>query len=139
MTRQLIINDESNELLSSAPGQMGDSMAEFIVETIIALIESNPTAPDGAPMWSTGRGNQIAGNEAVAGLSEDTLATGWSRMTKQRDDTNRRITVAVQSLVVGDPRLELVLDRRLASVSSEGWPHDPETARRKPRRLAASA
>jgi hypothetical protein len=115
MTRHLIINDESNELLNSAPEQMGESMAEFVVETIIALIESNPTAPDGAAMWSTGRGNQITGNDATAGLSEDTLATGISRMTRQRDFDNRRIRVSVKSLVVGDPRLELIARRILRS------------------------
>lgn len=118
MTRHLIVNDESNELLNSAPEMMGESMAEFIVETIIALIESNPTAPDGNPMWSTGRGNQITGNTATAGLSEDTLATGLSRMTKQRDDNNRRITVSVASIVVGDPRWELVARRILRSTDT---------------------
>lgn len=118
MTRHLIINDETNELLNSAPEQMGEAMAEFVTETIMALVESNPTAPDGQPMWSNARGNQITGTEAVAGLSEDTLATGMARMTKQRDDNNRRIRVAVASLVVGDPRWELVARRILRSTET---------------------
>lgn len=125
MTRHLIINDESNELLNSAPEAMGESMAEFIVETIIALIESNPNGPDGAPMWSGttpaatgGRGNQMTGTPATAGLQEDTLATALSRMTKQRDDNNRRITVNVKTLVVGDPRWELVARRILRSTDT---------------------
>lgn len=119
MTRHLVINDESNELLNTVPEQMGDSMGEFVAESVIALIESNPTAPDGNPFFADSRGNQLSGNEATAGLSEDTLATGWSRMTKQRDDNNRRITVAIESLVVGDPRLELV-GLRIASSTESG-------------------
>lgn len=111
MTRHLIINDESNDLLNSVPDGLGETMGEFIVETIIALIESNPTAPDGLPMWSTSRGNEIQDTEANIGLSEDSIATGWSRMTKQRDDTNRRIRVTPYTLLVGDPRLELVASR----------------------------
>lgn len=113
MTRQLIINDESNELLQSAPDEMGESAAEFIVETIIALVESNPTAPDGNPMYSSGRGNEI-----TDALSEDSLATGISRMTKQRDDTNRRISVNVASLVVGDPRMAWIADRIINSTET---------------------
>lgn len=113
MTRQLIINDESNELMNSAPDEMGESASEFIVETIIALVESNPTAPDGQPMWSVGRGNQI-----TDALSEDSLATGIARMTKQRDDTNRRISVNVASLIVGDPRLAWVADRIIHSTET---------------------
>lgn len=128
MTRHLIINDESNELLNSAPEEMGDSMAEFVVQTIIALIESNPTAPDGAAFFSTGRGNMITGNEAVAGLSEDTLATGLSRMTKQRDDNNRRISVQVASLVVGDPRWQLTADRILNSQNTGSVSNDTATS-----------
>jgi hypothetical protein len=115
MTRHLIINDEGNELLNSAPEEMGDAMAEFVVEAIIALIESNPTAPDGDPFFSVARGNMITGNTATAGLSEDTLATALSRMTKQRDDSGRRIRVSVSTLAVGDPRWELVARRILRS------------------------
>jgi hypothetical protein len=127
MTRHLIVNDEGNELLNSAPEEMGDAMAEFVVETIIALIEANPTAPDGAAFFSTGRGNQITGNTATAGLSEDTLATGLSKMTKQRDDTNRRIRVTVASVVVGDPRWELVARRILGSADTGTTQNDTGT------------
>jgi len=127
MTRHLIINDEGNELLNSAPEEMGDSMAEFVVETIIALIESNPTAPDGDPMWSVARGNQITGNTATAGLSEDTLATALSMITRQRDDSNRRIRISVSTLLVGDPRWELVARRILRSTDTGSTANDTGT------------
>lgn len=113
MTRHLIINDESNELLNSAPTEMGRAGAEFIIETVIAFIESNPNAPDGNPMWSVGRGNQGA-----LELSEDSLVVGLSVMTKQRDPSGRRIRITPKSLVVGDPKWEMVADRILHSTDT---------------------
>lgn len=110
ITRHAIVNDDTSELLNSAPMEMGDASAEFIVETVIALIESNPTAPDGNPFYSTGRGNQ-----GTAALSEDSLAIGVSKMTKQLDDTGRRIRVSVASLVVGDPVQQLIANRIINS------------------------
>jgi hypothetical protein len=79
ITRHAIINDETNELLNSAPTEMGDAAAEFIVETVIALIESNPTAPDGNPFFSVGRGNQgtaalSRGCPRVGGVEDDEAA-----------------------------------------------------------------
>jgi hypothetical protein len=107
MTRHLIINDESNELLNTAPREMGRSAAEFIVETIIAFIESNPNAPDGNPVWSVGRGNQ-----GTALFSEDSLAAAASALTRQRDPgSGRRIRITPKVLVLGDPKWELVADR----------------------------
>lgn len=110
ITRQAIVNDESNELLNSAPSEMGESAANFIVETIVAFIESNPTAPDGSAMWGVGRGNQI-----TTALSEDSLVSGVAWMTKQTDDIGRRITVKPRTLLVGDPRLQLIANRILNS------------------------
>jgi hypothetical protein len=110
ITRHAIINDESNELLNSAPAEMGDAAGEFVVEAIIALIESNPTAADGDPFFSSGRGNQ-----GTAALSEDALVDGVAAMTKQVDDNGRRIRVSVASLVVGSPRQQMIANRIINS------------------------
>jgi hypothetical protein len=110
ITRHAIINDETSELLNSAPMEMGDASAEFIVETVIAMIESNPTAADGQPFFSATRGNQ-----GTLALSEDALADAVSRMTKQVDDSGRRIRISVRSLVVGDPRIQLIANRIINS------------------------
>ena len=110
ITRQAIINDDSQELLNSAPSAIGDSMANFVVETIIALIESNPTASDGNPMFYSGHGNVL-----TLALSEDSLATALSMMTKQYDDIGRRIRVTPKVLAVGDPRTQLEANRILNS------------------------
>jgi hypothetical protein len=110
ITRQAIINDETQELLNSAPSEIGDSMANFVVETAISLIESNPTAADGNPFFSSARGNADTNP-----LSEDSLATGLSKMTKQFDDIGRRIRVTPSVLAVGDPRVQLEANRILNS------------------------
>jgi hypothetical protein len=110
ITRHLIVNDETNELLNSAPMEMGDAAAEFIVETVIALIESNPTAPDGNPFFHSSHNNT-----GTAALSEDALAQAVSKMTKQLDDSGRRIRVNVRSLVVGDPVQQLIANRIINS------------------------
>jgi hypothetical protein len=110
ITRQAIINDETNELLNSAPAEMGEAAGVFIVETIIAYIESNPTAPDGVAMFHSSRGNT-----ATAALSEDSLVDGVAWMTKQLDDDGRRIVVRPRVLAVGSPRQELIARRILNS------------------------
>ena len=61
---------------------------EFVVETIIALIESNPTAPDGNPFFSVGP-RQPGDDGALRGRAgRRDLA-----MEKQLDDSRRRIRV----------------------------------------------
>lgn len=111
ITRQAIINDDTQELLNSAPSAIGDAMANFVVETVIAMIESNPTAADGHPMFSATYHN----NADTAPLSEDSLATALARMTKQYDDIGRRIRVTPNVLAVGDPRVQLEANRILNS------------------------
>jgi hypothetical protein len=113
ITRQAIINDDTQELLNSAPSAIGDSMANFVVETIVALIESNPTAADGHPMFDATHRSYV--NTATDPLSEDALATALSRMTKQFDDIGRRIRVTPAVLAVADPRLQLEANRILNS------------------------
>lgn len=110
ITRQTIVNDDTQELLNSAPAEIGDAMGNFVVEMAIALIESNPTAADGNPFFGSGRGNAI-----TLALSEDSLATGLSQMTKQFDDIGRRIRVTPKVLAVGDPRVQLEANRILNS------------------------
>lgn len=113
ITRHAVINDETSDLLSTIPDGMGDASAEFIVETIIALIESNPTAPDGAAFFSGSRGNEV-----TTALSENALAAGISFLARQRDDSNRRIRVTAKTLAVGDATLKWIADRILNSTET---------------------
>lgn len=110
ITRQAIINDESGDLLSKNPEDMGYAGATFVTEAVIAFIEGNPTAPDGNPTFSTERGNQI-----TLALSEDSLATAISTFENQRDGDGRRIVVKPQVLAVQNVRMGLIANRILRS------------------------
>jgi hypothetical protein len=110
ITRQAIRNDDTNELLNRNPADMGYAAGLFVLETIVALIESNPTAPDGNPFFSVGRGNQT-----TTALSEDSLATAIGAMEDQLDDDNRRIHITPGVLVVKNARMQLIANRILNS------------------------
>lgn len=110
ITRQTIINDESGDLLSKNPEDMGYTAAVFVTEAVIAYIEGNPTAPDGNPTYSEARGNQV-----TTALSEDSLATAISTMENQRDGDGRRIVIRPQVLAVQNVRMELIANRIIRS------------------------
>jgi hypothetical protein len=111
ITRQAIINDDSGSLLKDNPSEMGYAAAVFVTETIIAYIESNPTAPDGNPTFDAGTHS----NAATAALSEDSLATAISTMENQVDDIGRQIVVRPRTLAVKNVRLELIANRIIRS------------------------
>lgn len=110
ITRQAIINDESGDLLSRNPEDMGYAASVFVTEAIIAYIESNPTAPDGNPVFSEARKNQI-----TTALSEDSLATAISTMENQRDGDGRRIVIKPRVLAVQNVRMGLIANRIIRS------------------------
>jgi hypothetical protein len=106
ITMEAIINDETGELLNRVPGEMGRDASIFVANTLVALIESNPLAPDGAVFFSSGRGNQT-----TLALSEDSLADGITFMDTLTDDSGYPITVRVGSLIVRNTRLQMVAAR----------------------------
>lgn len=119
ITRHAIINDQTGQLLNRLPREMGEEAAEFVAESIVALIESNPTAWDGNPYYSVGRGNQT-----TAALSEDSLVDAMTFMEQQRDNDNRRIRIRPRWLVVQNPRQELIARRIINSTvtgTSVNW------------------
>lgn len=110
ITRQAIINDDTGELLNRNPADMGYAAGIFVAEALVALIESNPTAYDGDPFFSTGRGNQV-----TTALSEDALADAITRMETLLDDSGYRIQIKVAKLVVKSARLEMIARRIINS------------------------
>lgn len=110
ITRQTIINDDSGELLSRNPEDMGYSAALFISEAVTAYIEGNPTAPDGNPTYSEARGNQV-----TAALSEDSLASAISTFENQLDGDGRHIVIKPALLSVKTARMELIANRIIRS------------------------
>lgn len=114
ITRQAIINDQSGALLNRTPGEMGEEAGEFIAEALVALIEGNPTAWDGLPMYQVAGGGQ-RGNQVTAALSEDSLVDAITFMEQQRDNDNRRIRIRPALLIVQNARQQLIADRIINS------------------------
>lgn len=110
ITRQAIMNDNSGDLLSRNPADMGYAAGLFVSTAVIALLESNPNAFDGNPFFGAAHANT-----STAALSEDSLVDAISAMENQRDDDNFRIQVVPAALVVPNARLELIARRILRS------------------------
>jgi hypothetical protein len=110
ITMEAIVNDETGELLNRIPGEMGRDAAIFVSNTVVALIEGNPTAPDGNPFFSVGRGNQV-----TSALSEDSLADAITFMDSMVDDSGYPITVRPGAVIVKNARLQMVAARILNS------------------------
>jgi hypothetical protein len=110
ITRQLIRNDDTNELLNRIPEDMGRAAGRFVVDALVAIIENPGNAPDGAAFFSSGRGNQ-----GTAALSEDALATAISAMEQQLDFDGYPIVVTPTTLIVQSPRMQLTANRIINS------------------------
>lgn len=110
MTRKLLRSRGADVLVQRNPQDMGDAMADFISRMIVALIIANPNAPDGAPMYSTTRGNLVA-----QPLSEDTFVDAATWLRTQKDDIGRPIRVRLNAAVVQNDRQALIMRRIIRS------------------------
>lgn len=119
LTRQLIINDDTGMLLNRNPRDMGRAISRFIGETVIALLESNPTAPDGNPFFSTGRGNQV-----TTALSETSLLAAIAFGEAQVNDDGEKTPITYDRLVVKTPQMEAIARRILQSQFAGGVQND---------------
>lgn len=122
ITRQAIINDDTGQLLNDVPRDMGREAARFIGEMVVALIESNPNAPDGAAMYSVGRGNQV-----TDALSEQSLAKAISWGEGQVDEDGHKIIVTFDRLVVKSAEMQLIANRILQSQDTGATANDTAT------------
>lgn len=123
ITRQAIRNDDSGELLNRNPADMGYAAGRFVSESLVALIESNPTAPDGNPFYSVARGNQT-----TSALSENSLASAISTMESQLDDDGNHIVVTPSTLVVKSAIMELIARRIINSQETGTTVNDPASS-----------
>lgn len=115
ITRQAIINDDSNELLNRNPADMGYSAGVFILQAVIAMIVNPPNVP-------TATGGSVpfygATNSVVTPLSEDSLADAIGAMESQFDDDGRPIVVTPTILVVKNARMQMIAQRILNSTQT---------------------
>jgi len=110
ITRHAILSDDTGELLNRNPSDMGYAAATFTAEALVALIESNPLAPDGVQFFHSSRGNTV-----VTPLSEDALADAISWMEGQLDDDGFHILVRANALLVKTARMQLIANRIIHS------------------------
>jgi hypothetical protein len=110
ISRQAIRNDETRRILTTGPDEMGYGAGVFITEMIISLIVSNPLAPDGLPMYST-----VRGNEVTDPLSAEALIDGTTFLQTQRNDDGRPIRVRARTLAVQNDRQAAIARRELQS------------------------
>ena len=115
ITRQAIINDDSNELLNRNPADMGYAAGVFILQTVIATVETPGLAPDGNAFFSGARGNEV-----TTVLGEDAIADAITFMEDQKDDDGRHIVVTPRILVVKTARQQMIAQRILNSTQTGG-------------------
>jgi hypothetical protein len=113
ITRHAIIDDDSNELLNRNPADMGYAAGVFILQAVIAMIESNPNAGDGASFYSAARGNL-----GTVALAEDSLTDAIGGMEDQLDDDGRRIVITPRLLTVKNARMQMIAQRILNSTQT---------------------
>jgi hypothetical protein len=104
MTRKLLRSQGIDKILSRNPNDIGQAMADFITRMIIAFLTSNPNAPDGAAMYSAGRGNLV-----TVDLSEDSLVDAAVWLRTRKDPDNRPIRASIRSAAVQNDRVALRL------------------------------
>lgn len=104
MTRKLLRSSGIEKILTRNPEDIGQAMADFITRMVVAFIVANPNAPDGAAMYSGGRGNLV-----VATLTSDSLVDAAVWLRTRRDPDNRPIRANIRSAVVQNDRVALIL------------------------------
>ena len=104
MTRKLLRSNGIDKIVQRNPTDLGEAMGDFITRLIVAFIVANPNAPDGAALYSGGRGNLV-----VAAVSEDTVVDAAVWLRTRRDPDNRPIRANIRTAVTQNDRTALRL------------------------------
>lgn len=114
VTMELVISDDSDQILNRTPREMGRSMAEYVSQVIVAFIESNPTyGPDGNPTFSAGRGTEVTG--AAAQPNETNLMAILDQIKLRRDGDGIPFTIEPRRILVRTPSQKATFDRIIRS------------------------
>ena len=121
VTYELIINDDTNRILSRIPTELGRAMAEYVNQTVVAFIESNPTYIDGTAFFHSSRANLRSGADAAP--TSDSLVAALDILKLRRDADNIPMIFEPRRILVKSPSIKLRLDTIIRSqqtgVSSE--------------------
>lgn len=115
VTYELIVNDQVDLILDRIPAELGRSSGEYVAQTAIALIESNPTYPvDGQPFFSAAaHDNNVTGS--AADLNEDNVLAILDKLSNRRDAEGIPISVKLGAIVVKNPSQKARVDQMVRS------------------------
>lgn len=120
-TRQAIVNGDIEEILRDDPADLGTEAANYLARAIIALMTSNPTAPDGNAFFSSGRGNLV-----TTEISGQTLMDAWTAFQTRRDAyTGRPIRITPRRIIVQNRTWGAVILREIQSTQAAGQVTNP--------------
>lgn len=123
ITRQAIINQLTDEILRDDPAEMGREAANYLAEALVALIESNPTAPDGNAFYSTAGGGG-RGNLTTSEVSGATLLAAYTAFQTRRYD-GEPIGVTPRRILVQNRTTASIIYRDITSQQGTAATNDP--------------
>lgn len=116
LTRQAIVNDDLG-LQVQAMARLGRAARAFEHDSLVGLIEANPTMSDGVAVFDAAHGNaKSAAGSTLANLTAD-LAAARLAMRKQTAPGGALIDVAPRFVLV-PPDLETAMEQALSAVQA---------------------
>ena len=113
ITYELVINDETNRIFNRVPAELGRSMAEYVNQVVVALVESNPTYIDGTAFFHSSRGNLITGT--AGDITEENVAAIVDAMSLRRDADNVPVLIEPRRMLFRAPSQKMQMDRVIKS------------------------
>lgn len=120
VTRQAIINQNTEEIMRDDPEDMGTAASEFLIRALVALITGNPTAPDGAAFFSAPRGNLV-----TVEVSAASLMAAWTAFQTRVGPDGLPIRIPPRRLIVQNRTWASVAWREINSQQAVGIVNDP--------------
>ncbi|MGH2939453.1 MAG: hypothetical protein ACRDPE_15200 [Solirubrobacterales bacterium] len=113
ITYELIINDDTGEMLNRIPAALGQSMSDYLNQAVVAFIESNPTYIDGQPFFGEAHKNEVTGADAEP--TEDNLAALLDMLRLRRNAEGFPLNIKPRRLLVRNPSTKLLFDKIIRS------------------------
>jgi hypothetical protein len=123
LTRQAIINQETDEILRDDPQDMGTAAAEYLANAIVALMTSQPDRPRRRRVLLA-RPRQ----PDTAEVSAASLMAAWTAFQTRKDETGLPIRITPRRLIVQNRTIGVDRLREINSQQSAGQVSNPANA-----------
>jgi len=131
VTYEMVVNDQTNEILNRTPRELGRMSAAYVSLVIVGLIESNPNWIDGLPFFTaTARQGLPNGNEftgSAAEPSEDNLITIVASLKNTVDSEGFPIDIDPGVVITKDERTKYIFRRIIRSQQTGATANDTGT------------